>query len=480
VTARELVGLLALTAVLVALGLALLHAAGLVRRSGDAGRAAGLAIVLGWATTGLIATAELLVGLRATLAEVLVAQGLVAAAALVAGRRIPELRSRPGGGAPRSPLAAASAAIFAVYLAGLVARSLVPRGIGNNDVWSQWLVKAKVIYFLGLDTGVGGYTSQANGSYPPLDPALESTAWHFAGSPDFLALPFLHTIVFVAFVGALAYLLAPRVPPALLWPSLAMLALAPKLAFFVGSSLADEPLALFLALAALLGALWLLDDEPRWLGLACLFLATATLTKNEGTVTALILALLLAAGARRRQGVLLLAAPLVAELPWKLWSKLNDVHPTFSYEWDRLVHPHRLADRADYLTYGGRSLLDQLLAPSHWLLIVPAVLALGVLAGLRRNPLALVAVGFPILTFAAFELTYWVGADVCTWSPGYPCDGTWHDILWLVGASADRIPVSIVVVCGALFPLLVVESGATFAGTGSLRARWASRARPRP
>ena len=45
---------------------------------------------------------------------------------------------------------------------------------------------------------------------------------------------------------------------------LALLALAPRFGSLVGSSLADEPLALLIGLAGLTGLVWLLDDDPRY------------------------------------------------------------------------------------------------------------------------------------------------------------------------------------------------------------------------
>jgi hypothetical protein len=82
-TADELAGLVGLCVVLLLLGEALLYAAGIVRTPRAATPAAGLAIALGWAATGLLATAELLVGLRGSLVEILVGQAILAAESVV-------------------------------------------------------------------------------------------------------------------------------------------------------------------------------------------------------------------------------------------------------------------------------------------------------------------------------------------------------------------------------------------------------------
>jgi len=455
-TLRALAGMLGFAAILLVFGWILLWAAGIARSRRDGLRAAGLALFLAWATTGLVVTFELVLGLRTTVVEIVAGQAIVALGALVVSRRIAPMehpRSRFG----RSWLGTGSAAVLSLYVLGLLGPAIFPQGIANSESWSQWLVKAKVIYHFGLDTGVGGYTSQQNGSYPPLDPGLESATWHFAGKPDFLLLPFMHWIVFASFLGGVAFLLAPRVRPALLWPPLALLVLTPNLPTVVGSSLGEEMVAMFVGMAALFATMWLLDDEPRWLALGSVFFAAATLTKSEGLVMSLIFTILVAVAARRLRALVLVAAPIVVEIPWKIWQKTNHVPPTFSYDWNRLLHPDQLWARTDYITYGARSLLGQTFAPSHWLIVLPVVLALGALAVARRNALAFVAIGFPLLTFLAFELTYWVGADVCTWEPGTPCTHTWRDIEWLVGLSANRLPIYFVVVAALLLPLLLRE-----------------------
>jgi hypothetical protein len=457
-TGRTLLGLLVFVALLLALGWTLLACAGVARTRRELLRAAGLALFLGWAATGLCVTFELILGLRANTWEVIAGQALIGAAAAAAVRLVRAKPETPGVRHDRSLVAWASGVVLGAYLIGLLVDALAPRGIGNAEAWSQWLVKAKVIYYFGLDTGVGGYTQQQNGTYPPLDSALESTAWHFMGKPDFLLLPLLHWIVFVAFLGGAVYLLAPRVRPLFLWPPLAVLTLAPSLSYFVGSSLGEELVAEFLGLAVVLSALWVLENETRWLVLACPFYAAAAWTKNEGLVMAIILALLFTIAARRRAGLLVIAGIVVIEVPWKIWQHAHHVPATFAYDWGRLLHPHALAARFDYITYGARSLLGQLFAPGHWLVVVPVVLLLALSMSRRRNPLALVALGFPILSFIAFEVTYWAGKDICQWSPGQRCDGTWHDIVWLVGLSADRLPLYFVVITGMLLPLLLNEA----------------------
>jgi hypothetical protein len=458
-SATALIGLIAFSVALLLVGLALLAGAGVARSRRELLHSVGLALFIGWAMTGLCVSFELMLGLHATLWEVLAGQALIAGGALAVGRRVGAMRPRRAI-RERSLLAGVSAALVGLYLIGMLADALVPRGLGNSEGWSQWLVKAKVIYYFGLATGIGGYTQQQNGTYPPLDSALESTTWHFAGTTDILVLPLMHWIVFAALIAAFVYVLAPRVRPKFLWPPLAMLVLAPNLAGFVGSSLGEELVAEFLGLATVLGALWLLENEPRWLALACALFGAASLTKNEGLVMSLILTALIAVAGRRKLGLVLVASPLAVQLPWKIWQRAHHVPPTFGYDWGRYAHPGALAHHFDYVVYGAESLLRELLAPGHWLVIVPLAIALGAVLARRRNPLAVLAIGFPILTFFAFEGTYWAGKAICEWAPSQPCTGTRSDIDWLVALSAGRLPLYFVVVAAAMLPLLLAEADA--------------------
>ena len=63
----------------------------------------------------------------------------------------------------------------------------------------------------------------------------------------------------VSFLLAIAWLLAPRVRPAILWPSLAMLALMPRFGSLVGSLIADELTAMLIAVAGVCALIWILE-----------------------------------------------------------------------------------------------------------------------------------------------------------------------------------------------------------------------------
>jgi hypothetical protein len=221
------------------------------------------------------------------------------------------------------------------------------------DAWAFWMPKAmSIVHFDGLDTRAGGFTSFANPDYPPLKPAIDAAAFRFLGDVDPGAVAVQNWIVAAAFFGAVAALLAPRVRPAILWPSLALLALLPDFGLLVASLLADESLALLFALAGVCGALWLVEKEVRFAALAAFFLATAALVKNEGLMLALVLFVLLAAVTRGRpwrQLLALAALPIIAVVPWRLWMNANGVRETSAFRLEDLGRPQYLLDRTDRL-----------------------------------------------------------------------------------------------------------------------------------
>ncbi|MGZ4354783.1 MAG: hypothetical protein ACXVZ4_14710, partial [Gaiellaceae bacterium] len=326
---RVVLGLAALDACMLVVGWALLYGLGLVRDARNGARHAGTALVTGWAATGVVLSLALALGVGFGTATIVGVWALLAAAGLVAARFVPAREpARPAARETSRPwrlTAAAAAAGVAVLLLVLLVRAAAPTGVLYVDVWNFWLTKAKSIFYIhGLSTHAGGYTRYENPDYPPLYPAVEAVTYRFIGTTDTMRLPLEHAVVGVGFVLAAAALLRERVRPALLWPGLLLLLLMPMFEQLVGSLMADEPLAILFALGGVTGTLWVLDRDPRWAALAGLFLAGATLTKNEGLMlsVALVIPLALASGRIRRPraaALLAVGPPLVAFVVWKLW-----------------------------------------------------------------------------------------------------------------------------------------------------------------
>lgn len=442
----DVAGLVPLDVALLGVGLAVLAGAGLVRRPRDAVLHAGLALVLGWALTGVAVAFGLMAGLAMGVAELAVLWGVLAGAAagvaaVAPGRRWRPLREeRPAG----RVAAWAAAAVVVSYLVQLLRAAAAGVPVAP-DAWGFWLGRAKSVYFFGgIDKQVGGWLGFDHPEYPPLLPGSEATVFRFVGAADVQLLPVQHWILFAAWVGALAAVALPRVRPAFVWPGLMALVLLPYVASLVGSSLGDEPVALLVALAATCIALWLGDRDRRLLGLAALFLTAAALTKNEGLMLALALAVALAAARPTRRGLLaaaaLAAAPAVAWGAWRGWLAAHDVSGSPDFVLGNLVDPGYLGGHADRLGLGLQGLLHQLFSTRRWLVAVPVALVLAALAAPRRPRLALFALTAGGLALLGFGAIYWVGT---------------LEIHEYVDTSAERVASSLALLAAALSPLLL-------------------------
>ena len=444
-------GLAVLDLLLLGAGLGTLHGLGLVRSGRDALRHAGLALVVGWAALGIALSTALVLGGPVNRWVCALLALAIGAAGVTLARRVPTRRLRAvGESGPASWVGVAGAAIVVVQLAALYRRSVTASAPVEWDVWAVWLPKAKTIVdFGGLDTGMGGFTTFAGPDYPPLLPALEASAFSFMGNTDSAPLAVQHWVVAAAFLGAVASLLAVRVRPAILWPSLAMLALMPTFTALIGSSLGDEALMLLLALGAACGALWLLERDPPYAALAGLFLAAAALTKSEGLPNAAVLAatMLLVSVVRRPRRplvpALVLLAPVAAILPWKLWIRFNDVPAQGDYRATDLLHPGLLADRLDRLSYAADKLPGYLFEPDRWLLALPLMLAAALLAAPRKPGLATLALVHVAAVVVGLLVVYWVGLP--------PVD-------FYVATTAGRLPALAVVPAAVFLPLLLAEA----------------------
>ena len=430
-------------------GEALLYCLGIVGSGRQGLAAAGMAVFSGWAVTALCLSLGLLAGVGPTLSSAAVVWFLLLVAAVLVARRghrrgryLTAVRETNRTGR----LCAAVGFVALVgYLLALFVRSWEPTGVLHPDVWNQWLPKAKILYFFGgLDSGPGGFTSQYNPDYPPLDAASEALGFHALGAANVLDLARLHWALVASFLFGVAAILTPRVRPAILWPSLCLLALSPAFGVLVGSSLADEPLAMLVAMGGLAGAVWLLEESAAYVVLAGLFLAAATATKNEGLMLALIVVISLAAtrtGRRHPRALVALAGVILAvHGAWRLWLARHAVPRNPFYNLSDALHPSFLASRLDRLHYALGQLVDQLVTPSRWLLIVPASLILALLIARRSPSLAMFTTSVVVLDTLGFASIYWLSRV---------------DLHVYVDNTVDRLPAFIAVFCGAVLPLLL-------------------------
>jgi hypothetical protein len=444
-------GLAILDALFLVTGLGVLHAFGLVRSGRDALRHTGLALVVGWASVGVVESWALVFGAPLTRWVVTSICLAIAAAGVLMRRRIPPRRLRLARESGLSSLlAVAGAAVVFVQLAALLTRVATQGAPLQWDAWAFWLPKARSIFdFGGLDTGVGGFTSFASPSYPPLVPALDASVFAFTGNTQASPLAVQEWLIAAAFFGALWSLLAVRVRPAILWPCLALLASLPNFIALIGSSLGDEPLMLLLGLGSACAALWLLERDTRYAALTAIFLAAAALAKNEGMPPALVLAVTMLAVALARRPrrplvpALVLLAPLAAFAPWRIWIRAHGLPPSTDYRLSDLLHPALLGDRVHRLSYAVNALPAHVFSRQQWLIAVPLMLAAALLALPRRPALSLLALASVGSVVAGLLAVYWIGS---------------RPVAWYLLTSVDRVLASAVVMSVVFLPLLLGEA----------------------
>lgn len=441
-------GVVGLDLMLTAVGLAVLYGLGLVRSRESAIRLSGLALLAGWAAIGISTSFLLMAGAAGTVTEVALLALVLGTGGLALGRFVSASQQRR---LWRSSLAggAVGAGGLLLLLASLAElfRNVRLAQPAKWDAWAFWVPKAEaIVYTGGFHTGPGTLESFANPDYPPLAPTLDATVFRFARSVDPGLLPLQHWIVGTAMFVALAGLLWQRVHPAMLFPTLAVLSMLPIYQHDVGSLLGDETLLTAFALAGVAAALWLIEGRTAYLGLYALFGSAMALAKNEGFTYVIAIAVLLGlVGLRRspRAQLLLLAIPVAAMLPWKLWSDLNHVPPNGYYRFSNLLHPDYLLDRSGRLWHTLAELPQYYTSFDRWLLTLPVAALLIPFVARRRPGLALFVVGTVAVGFLGNVIVYWI-------SPS-PLD-------WYISTSGDRTSTGPLIFIAALLPLLAAEA----------------------
>jgi hypothetical protein len=411
-----------------------------------------MAFVVGWCAVGSVIVYALVLGASLATWEALALAAALVAAGLMLARVVSpaaEPSRRPEHGLAKV-VAVGAAGCLVGYLALLGLHAALTASPTAWDAWAFWLPRAKAIYFFhGLQPHLrGGYASFAHPEYPPLVPAFDATVFHFAGGATVLALPFQDWLLAAAFVAAAAVVLRRRVRPVVLWPALCLIVLTPQFGDSIGDGHADPQLARLVGLAAVCGAVWVLERDGRLLALSGILLAGAVLTKREGLALALLLAVAFAIAARvdgsRKwwRAFLLVPCLVLATLPWQIWLRAEHVHAETDYSLRLLLRPGILSHRLDRLRIALERLPQIAFSFDHWILLIPLALFLALLAVRIRSSLAVLVVSLILLGYVGLACVYWVGI--------LPID-------WYLRTSASRVIASLVVAVGVLVPLVAAE-----------------------
>jgi hypothetical protein len=370
-------GLAALNALFLATGLALLFGLRGFATLHELLRLVGLAYLLGTASVTLALSLALVFGGSVSVAMVLAVVAVLTAAGASSGVRLGHPWPRRRGDRPPPErfrwLGLACAALTAAYLANLLRAARLQSQFvwAEWDVWNSWTTKAKTIYFFGgLDDSLYGTFAMP---HPIFVPTLEAAAFAFMGAADTTLLHVQFWALIAGFVAAIAGLLRPAVPLAILWPFLLLLVVLPELNLHGLAPQADFALDVWFATAALCVALWVLRREPWLLVTAAVLLAAAMLTKREGLLLtfALLAGALVASWTTRRYAwprlVGAFGAAFLVTLPWQLWRRANGL-PSDATD----ASVSTALDRAGEAT---SSVAQILVRYDLWLLTVPLGLA---------------------------------------------------------------------------------------------------------
>jgi hypothetical protein len=418
-------------------------------RWSDVLRLTGAAYFAGLALAVLATENLLVVGVPFsawTVIATCVAIGAAGTAAAVALRRTWPRGVADRHSEPLLALGVATAAIVAVYLVAL-ARVAPHLGVWEPDAWTFWTPKAEAIYYFGgLDHQI--FTTLPGPTYPLVLPALEAMNFAFMGHVDTLALHVQPYLLFCGFLWTAAGLLRPRIPLSAIWPFLALLCMAPNVHYTVLSPLADFPLGYFFACGGLALALWLQSRDRSLLLLSGLWLAAAMSTKREGLLLAVALAVAAALASLREWRAtwppiaVVVAGAFVTTIPWRIWWHVNQLTGELP-----ATGPTQWASSLGRVPSAFWLLVDRFTSPSLWLLLVPLVLLVGVVA-LRLPGARGLGVLYLLTTlFALFGFTwvFWAYPDLPTTVTGE--------------SPAPRAVSSLVLFSAALAPLLVTRIG---------------------
>jgi hypothetical protein len=319
-----------------------------------------------------------------------------------------------------------------------------------DDVWGIWVPKGRLLDGLGLDGRLFApsprYLTFGVPQYPLWWPSVTGLDLRFGGSVDLRAVPAQDTFLLVGFLAAGARLMWNRVRPWVLGGSLLLVAAVPELARHARGGLADLPVGLFVALAALAAFNAIDEGERLSFFLVAAFGATAVQIKTEGLPQVVLVAafsLVVAWRLRpsRLRGLALAwGAVAVTVLPWQLWLRTHHLRAEDTVPFFRAANPSYLLDRAQRFSPSADVVGHQLVNRHEWLVLVPlaVVLAVGV-AVLERQFRWLT----PVLLLACLYL-FWIWVY---WAHPDPLD-------YVIYTSSYRVIDGTILVAGLAIPLL--------------------------
>lgn len=206
---------------------------------------------------------------------------------------------------------------------------------GGYDAFSNWVLKAKLLYFAGngiIDERIFELTFATNGS-PPVErvypiglPSLDAYVMHAMGNPSLRLLHLLFVVLLAGVAAVVMLVLRPHVAPWLLVVGVSFFVWMPAIRDQALSANADVPLACFWVASALALAGYLTMRNPGLLLLATLFGAAAVAIKREGAIfTAVLWVLALIATSPRRPLILRGAVIAATAIPWRVFVAVNDL-----------------------------------------------------------------------------------------------------------------------------------------------------------
>ena len=433
----DALGLLLVNGLFLVAGAGVTGALGVWRGARALPRNLGMAYLTGVAAYGVVAQLLYVAGASMSRAEVILVCLVLGSGAVVGVR---------GHAGTRRPVPLSVVVPVALILA-LFAVDLWFQPLWGFDSWTFWTPKAHGLYALnGLDPQwftsaeiLGG----ARREYPLLLPAIEAAGFRFTGYETSL-LDLQSWLLLVGLLGVILQTAAGRARTVVVASVVLMVGAAPSTISQLASAEADIPLAAFFAAAGVAGVLWLETRRPGLLILASVLAAGAAATKVEGAIFAgaLFAGLAIATfrSSRRDAGaavVAYLAVLAVGVVPWRAWVAAHAGAPTGKAP---TLAPTTLLDHLGHVPYATLYLLDKLLDPRGWLLIVPLwAVAMWVAWRRGRRDVVVFAACTVALGFLGLIVTYWAT----------PLDLHFH-----LARSARRVVTSLVFFCAATVPLL--------------------------